>query len=231
MATLDLPHIRKSPVDLSSVICNTTLDPWGCVDFPLLDLELAAKAGCQLCSLRLCSITAFVSSPGLLARLLYRKHQTNDHFYFFKVDNGTRPISLEMFTLPDAPESSLPFVNVRRGTADRCTTAYLAVLIKWLDDCTSNHECADIEAPLTKRVIDIGSSSVDNVRLYITKSEPSRYLALSHCWGGPGTSRVCTTKQNLCSHTGDIPETNLPQNYLDVISIARRLNVRYVWLV
>jgi hypothetical protein len=225
-ATSTLPHLKKSPVNLSCRTCNISAEGRYLIH-PISDLEVAAGAGCQRCSLALRCI--MVMEPEISPQLRYIN--TQDLIEEFKFFNpGQRPpIKYSVFTHPGAQESSLPFVPVRREIKDRCTTEYLPVLLDWLEDCTTNHDCGNAETPLPMRVLDIGTSPVDNIRLYTTSREHARYIAFSHCWGKAVVSLIRTTVQNIGARTERILDADLPRSYMEVISIARNLNIRYVW--
>jgi hypothetical protein len=225
MATSSLPHLKKSPADLSCWICNTSARE-EYVSHPISDLEVAAGAGCQRCSLALCCIP--VKGLEMLLQLQYIN--TPDRIKRFSLCIlGQRPIDYGVFTHLGAQRSSLPVVQVRREMKDRCTTEYLPVLLDWLEDCTTNHGCGNAETPLPTRVLDIGTSPVDSIRLYTTSREHARYIAFSHCWGKAVASLIRTTVQNFGARTERILDTDLPRSYMEVISIARNLNIRYVW--
>ena len=53
------------------------------------------------------------------------------------------------------------------------------------------------------------------------------YIALSHCWGLtiPDAGRTTLGRRNMSIFAG-----NLPRTFQDFIEIARRLEIRYVWI-
>lgn len=55
-----------------------------------------------------------------------------------------------------------------------------------------------------------------------------RYIALSHCWGGHEIIKTTTT--NLTAMKKKICWDVLTRTFRDVISIARELQVRWVWI-
>ena len=103
----------------------------------------------------------------------------------------------------------------------------------WLKDCssgTAGHEiCARrIENVLPSRVIDVGLSGNPKIKLYTTNASSAPYIALSHCWGG--RIRTVLTNASVASFEEGIPPAQLPRNFLDAISITRRLGFRYLWI-
>lgn len=56
-----------------------------------------------------------------------------------------------------------------------------------------------------------------------------RYAALSYCWGNVKPT-VMTTKVNLHSHQQSIKFSALPQCLQDAVTVARSLEIRYLWI-
>jgi hypothetical protein len=176
-------------------------------------LRRAGQAGCPLCGLVVRSISAL--NPDLV---LYSPPRwlTSD--------------SVDLFTLPGTPTCSLPHVEVRRTTPERDGSHYLPILSVWLDDCIKNHsECASSDSQLPRRVLDVGTSASDPIRLYLPAQEHGRYTALSHCWGKDGLTQVRTTKENIDRRIRSIAKDELPTNFLEAIQITRDLGIRYLW--
>ena len=79
------------------------------------------------------------------------------------------------------------------------------------------------------RVIDVGKSFDDKVRLY----EPEQgstgdWIALTHPWGnGPHFS---TTRQNVDAHKIGIDFSSLPATFRDAITVTRTLGQQYLWI-
>ncbi|KKY15440.1 putative heterokaryon incompatibility protein [Diplodia seriata] len=121
-----------------------------------------------------------------------------------------------------------------------------------LDDCLRNHErCRktlggeQVDAAshpiLPTRIIDVSPADGGSVRL-VEQQQPSspeespllrgRYVALSHCWGPPDSSRppLTTTSATLRQHRRRIPLDGLSQTFRDAIRITRALGLRYLWI-
>lgn len=61
-----------------------------------------------------------------------------------------------------------------------------------------------------------------------TRTEPTRYAALSYCWG---TGRVLkTTPSNLQEHLRAIEVSSLPLTIQQAVLAARNLGIRYLWI-
>jgi hypothetical protein len=56
----------------------------------------------------------------------------------------------------------------------------------------------------------------------------SRYMTLSHCWGGH--SPITLTQGNIDNLRREIPWERLPQTFKDAISVAKSLNAQYLWI-
>lgn len=54
------------------------------------------------------------------------------------------------------------------------------------------------------------------------------YATLSYCWGRDEFIKL--TSENLASFLCIIPEEDLPKAFKDAISIARRLELKYIWI-
>jgi hypothetical protein len=104
-----------------------------------------------------------------------------------------------------------------------------------LQDCLKEHpDCnrnANSENIVPTRLLSVGNSDQDKVQLIETSSstlDDQRYLALSHCWG---LARIITTTTGtLGSRLAGIDESTLPKTFRDLILLARKLRVPYVWI-
>ena len=66
-----------------------------------------------------------------------------------------------------------------RSGSDKC----LELAKMWLADCINNHPAYQSESmpPLPTRILDIGSSAQEKLKLVVTRHEQAYYVALSHC--------------------------------------------------
>ncbi len=80
------------------------------------------------------------------------------------------------------------------------------------------------------RLLDVGTSSKPIIRLHITdqRSPASLYISLSHCWGPIQIKRLVNANCSDFIEANDMAE--LPETFRDAIIIARRLDVRYLWI-
>jgi hypothetical protein len=84
------------------------------------------------------------------------------------------------------------------------------------------------------RVIDIGLPEATNWRLCVSAEkisnakDPPPYLALSYRWGpDPGVLLLSSTMNDLRRGR---PIAELPKTFRDLFIVARRLNIRYIWI-
>ncbi|KAK0629359.1 heterokaryon incompatibility protein-domain-containing protein, partial [Bombardia bombarda] len=126
------------------------------------------------------------------------------------------------------------FIPGRLPSQDTSADIALNRLTKWLADCSSTHPLCSpppLNPPLPTRVLDVFATS-RGVALVQTKSPPTptrgRYLALSHCWGT--SSRLMLTRASLPDLLAGIAISYLPATFQDAIRIARRLNIKYLWI-
>ncbi|KAI1428243.1 heterokaryon incompatibility protein-domain-containing protein [Xylaria sp. FL1777] len=104
----------------------------------------------------------------------------------------------------------------------------LSCVLKWIEDCSQNHSCGSLdEYELPTRIIDLGRDDND-VKLAVNCGHRSRYVALSHCWGGH--LPLTTTTETLDDRKKNIPWAKIPQLYRDAITVTRSLGIRYLWI-
>ena len=106
---------------------------------------------------------------------------------------------------------------------------------EWFRTCLENHkECGLGQNPsyYPPRLLHLVHSkqSESCLRLIDTATEKptARYVTLSHCWGRK--TPVCTTSKNLKSHGQGIKLTDLPPLFQDFITVAKMLDIGYVWI-
>lgn len=110
-----------------------------------------------------------------------------------------------------------------------------------LETCLSEHIACRIrqkrEAWVPTRLLDIcpGSTQQDIIRLVQTRSLSAgtalnelRYLTLSHVWGRAQPMKL--TMVNLVDLEQGFRLNDLPRKFQDVVQVARRLRIRYLWI-
>lgn len=84
---------------------------------------------------------------------------------------------------------------------------------------------------MPKRLIDIGSAA-DHPRLVTCKTRDvpiPGYATLSYCWGD-STLNFHTTMDTVDLYTKEIPRELIPPTFQDAMTIARALNIQYLWI-
>lgn len=119
------------------------------------------------------------------------------------------------------------------------------LLREWIQDCDTTHRClgSPNEPFLPTRLLDVGKRGSTRTRLICNTSmldaEKDKYLALSHRWGSPPEpgepdplreTFVYTFEKNIDTIACGIDDFHLPKKYRDAISVARRLDVQYLWI-
>ncbi|KFY61824.1 hypothetical protein V497_02707 [Pseudogymnoascus sp. VKM F-4516 (FW-969)] len=98
---------------------------------------------------------------------------------------------------------------------------------RFLHECTRNHtQCQFTLGTLPTRVIRVPAAG--EPCLYVSKGEKSKYMTLSHSWGG--ITPLTTTTATLSQRLQEIPYTTLPKTFQDAITITRSLGIEYLWI-
>jgi hypothetical protein len=107
----------------------------------------------------------------------------------------------------------------------------------WLNSCKAHPKCCQTlsggghidaeQAPLPTRCIEVLESGF---RLSETESKIGSYLALSHRWASH-TAACSTTTSNIDMRRNETSwAQDLPKIFLDTLELARRLDVKFVWI-
>lgn len=102
----------------------------------------------------------------------------------------------------------------------------------WVQNCDESHsKCHPGEVYLPFRVLDLADPGLDSstIRLVEPPAETkAHYASLSHCWGK--SQQFTTTKATMSQRMTGIDVAGLPKTFRDAITIARQLNIRYIWI-
>ncbi len=108
-------------------------------------------------------------------------------------------------------------------------------LQKSLQLCLSEHQkCRENQNPrwYPDRLLALKRKSENDLSIKIIETKDTRpkspYIALSHCWGSDPFIR--TTKENIASHLAEVSKLDLPRTFQDVLTVAEKLGVFYVWI-
>ena len=99
----------------------------------------------------------------------------------------------------------------------------------WINSCDRMHHCVQKEVALPTRVLDVQHpTGLEKICLVESQGRCGKYVALSHCWGH--TQGISTTKATFEQRKQAILVPDLPKTYRDVVSIARLLDIRWLWI-
>ncbi|KAK0610309.1 hypothetical protein DIS24_g12062 [Lasiodiplodia hormozganensis] len=99
--------------------------------------------------------------------------------------------------------------------------------------CKKNHKaCWEESQPfMPTRLIDVGRPGEQTATISLREhlSEPQPYLTLSYRWAN-NQDTALTTRANREQRLRGFPAAELPQLMQDVVAMARKLGIRYVWI-
>jgi hypothetical protein len=85
---------------------------------------------------------------------------------------------------------------------------------------------------IPSRLVDVSALSTGTVCIKHRRDIPlhdRRYLALSHCWGGPADLRTYN-KSTREMFESTIPLDQMAKTFMDLFRLANQLGIRYVWI-
>ncbi|KAH8594104.1 heterokaryon incompatibility protein-domain-containing protein [Bisporella sp. PMI_857] len=99
----------------------------------------------------------------------------------------------------------------------------------WLQTCLETHwSCRSaLNSRLPARVLDVGQTDVSKIFL-VEPQDNTAYICLSYSWGKSEFLKLTT--KNLQACRGGILVDSLPTSFQHAIELARRLEVRYIWI-
>lgn len=122
-----------------------------------------------------------------------------------------------------------PFADLPQASSMICEAPLLDKVVALVDHCYQHHDCQfqEFKPHLPSRILDIGEDD-NQIRLVKGDGRRTRYLCLSYCWGG--VQPLKTMSQNIVDHMASISWTAIPKLFQDLIGLARKLCIRYVWI-
>ncbi|QDS67590.1 hypothetical protein FKW77_003719 [Venturia effusa] len=110
--------------------------------------------------------------------------------------------------------------------------AVLKRMQAWVAACDDGHsKCHPGEVYLPFRVLDLADPNLGNNTIRLVEPPPNtkgHYASLSHCWGK--SQQFTTTKATMSLRKSGIEVMGLPKTFRDSITIARYLDIRYIWI-
>ncbi|KIX08131.1 uncharacterized protein Z518_02787 [Rhinocladiella mackenziei CBS 650.93] len=161
----------------------------------------------------------------------------DQHRHAYQEYVGDERASLIIDSLNGLSKRLLNPINATAKLDDYTPGASTWSLFKyWIENCVSDHpECKrqtfpDTATVLPTRLLDLQDPG--EIRLVESKSLPTSnvpvYAALSHSWGT--THEPHLDKETLDSFIEGYPVSALPQTFKDAVTMARRLEIPYLWI-
>ncbi|KAH6664626.1 heterokaryon incompatibility protein-domain-containing protein [Halenospora varia] len=194
---------------------------------------------CKYCSLLLSLVHHFAPSAdneetkGMLRIDLQHCTATNVEIMSATDDHGSSNTlaTLWVYRRLDTQIPKLPTLGAlgllsTRLDSDEC----FAFIHERIQNCYASHsKCrGSFSTPLPKRVLSIGSTSKDAIKLVEPSGIQAAYIALSHCWGG--LQPIKTISSSLAEMQANIEWNDLSRVFQDAITVARRLGIEWIWI-
>jgi hypothetical protein len=145
------------------------------------------------------------------------------------IDQGRTTAGAMSLTFPECSTPPWPALGSSRDIPQSSDSDDSYSFVKQcLDACESNQRhvrCRNHNPSNPTRLIDLRGKTP---RLCIAPPEPVSYIALSHCWGKDVP--ITTTKTTLRKRLRSIDIEELPPLFQDAVTIARRLQVNFLWI-
>ncbi|KAI1745447.1 heterokaryon incompatibility protein [Xylaria scruposa] len=140
--------------------------------------------------------------------------------------------------IPLSDSGYKPYFERPKIEPSTSSTATLTVAHSWFSNCCSSHLRCN-ESPiftsnwLPARLVDIGPLGSTDWRLCITSEDgilpqSAPYMTLSYRWA-PNPGLILLTC-NIAEFRGGKPIQSLPQLFQDVVGVAQRFSIRYIWI-
>ena len=149
------------------------------------------------------------------------------------LENGLLIIAGDLGTWPEGPSDGITTsIQGSLRTVRLLAARPQEKILSWIQECATTHKiCSSLSdlSRLPKRVIDVGEAvGAKQISLWESDNAPTRYVALSHCWGKK--SLITTTTETLPDRITSIPWSELSQTFQDAVLITQWLGVRYLWI-
>ncbi|PVH67709.1 hypothetical protein DL98DRAFT_638718 [Cadophora sp. DSE1049] len=129
-----------------------------------------------------------------------------------------------------------PSRNIPHNTGD-VEVSHLA--LEWLNTCRSHHVTCDVVDEtrdsefLPPRLLKVSNKESQACQLVVSGEgrlvKGTRYVALSHRWGGSSPTMTLTTS-SIDQMKENIPLSDLPKSFREAIQTSQRLGFQYIWI-
>ncbi|KAI0535350.1 heterokaryon incompatibility protein-domain-containing protein [Xylaria digitata] len=134
----------------------------------------------------------------------------------------------QAFTHAEDPSSST--VSTRPITRYPSSSANIARMSSWLNDCREHHDCTTMLGVMPARLIEITSTS-ETTSLRLRQADEVRrvqFAALSYCWGGEQPMKCLSS--NVASYRTAIPFEEQPLTIKGAVKICQGIGLQYLWI-
>jgi hypothetical protein len=205
-------------------------------------IRRGAKSGCHLCALvESCLVSSMNRQGDTMVTLRWveysREHGMAD-LYFGKVSPGLRQNPL-FWTKSIPPSPLLPYDSYYQTSDVGFRFWVIENIRRWLDACTSTHssKCnrhtTQPNQCLPTRLIHI--QGPDQIKLVVHDenwpdftAQSTCYATVSHCWGKGDFLKL--QGSNIVSLKRSIPYHQLTRKFQEVIYLAYKLKISYLWI-
>ncbi|UPK95583.1 hypothetical protein LCI18_006518 [Fusarium solani-melongenae] len=218
----------------------------------LESMAQAASSGCYICAIVFANTerdrqtAALATFPCIWeTRCSIFENETEDPLRKLEVNHLTTFPNVRRKTVRHAPTKFrlLPcpgIGDIRLGRQslglghDTSSPATLDLALEWLRSCRGSHAQCNLLFSERKswqptRLLDVGDrEDYWTLRTSPIPSESVQYMTLSYRWGTrPGLKLL---NDNIDAMRQGLPVSQLPRTFQDVVTIARRFSIRYIWI-
>ncbi|KAK2009776.1 HET-domain-containing protein [Colletotrichum eremochloae] len=181
------------------------------------------QRSCDLCGLLLDSLSLIGITPPKVVKL----RQTGTTI---GIEGGPNLLSIYIEPGPDIPAGrQIGFPRLPEPNSQE----QLSLFKQWIQSCDSTHDaCRRHDGQAISEIPTRLVKVTDPIRVLDSCTiEPSRYVALSHCWGQlQEHERFCLYQKNHSQLEARIDFDRLPKTFRDAITVTRGLGIEYIWI-
>ncbi|KAK2044256.1 HET-domain-containing protein [Colletotrichum somersetense] len=217
------PHIKPSLVETKTKLCANCTTMTSSMLFQS-EIQLSnMQRSCNLCGLLLDSL----NRVGITAPAVIKLRQTGTTT---ALEGGSNLLSIYIEPGPEVPTGrQVGFPRLPEPNSQE----QISLLKHWIQSCDSTHHaCRRHDGQATSDMPTRLVKVTDPIRLLNSCTiEPTRYIALSHCWGQlKENERFCLYQKNHSDLEAHIDFDRLPKTFRDAITVTRGLGIEYIWI-
>jgi hypothetical protein len=160
-------------------------------------------------------------------------HSANTWSLCFKPALPSISWSLEEFVLQPWNEFSTTRSSDELTSNNTGSDQSFEFLISKYNQCRKGHAACSkttLRHYLPMRLLDVGDQAHKTLSLVLRDHVGlgALYITLSHCWGDLRPLKLTTYTEPMLRM--GIPDSRLPKTFQDAVRVARKLNIRYLWI-